>query len=326
MAIETGETGLSTAGASQGVAIEALGDEVQLPSGFNPADATFTRVGGDMVLAGPDGNTVTIEGFFTAETPPALMGDGGTRLPAHTAARLAGPETPGMVAGEIPQGEAIGKITAASGEIIITRADGTRISVNAGDAVFPGDVLETGDGEGLGILLADGTSVAVGENALMILDELIYDPGAQEGSISLSVLKGLFTIVSGEIAKVDPEAMLVNTPHATIGIRGTQVGIDLGDGSSLNVVMMEEADGFVGELIIINDGGVMTINQPYFGISVAGFGIAPVASPVYKLSDILRIYGSVFSLLPTESGTVNTYGVEAAIPDTTELADWKSVV
>ncbi|MDH5772663.1 MAG: FecR domain-containing protein, partial [Rhodospirillaceae bacterium] len=321
MSVQTGSS--SSPLLQDAMAIQASGDEVRLPDGFNMADAGFARVGGDLVLSDPDGTSIAIEGFFDSEAPPALVGDGGFMLPAHTAARLAGPQAAGMVAGEIPAGEAIGKISSLSGEIVIIRADGTRLSVDAGAPVFPGDVIETGVGEGIGILLADGTSVAVGENARMVLDELIYDPGAQEGSISLSVMKGLFTIVSGQIAKTDPEAMLVNTPAATIGIRGTQVGIDLTDGKNLKVVMMEESDGFVGEVIIINDAGVMTINQAYFAVEVNGFKSAPMAMPIYDVSDVVRVFGSTLYFLSPESGTANSYGMEAVIPvidDATELA------
>ncbi|MEK9670883.1 MAG: hypothetical protein VW268_00080 [Rhodospirillaceae bacterium] len=44
--------------------------------------------------------------------------------------------------------------------------------------------------------------------------------------MNLSVVKGVFSFVSGQVAKTDPDAMKIDTPVATIGIRGTQVGIE----------------------------------------------------------------------------------------------------
>ncbi len=80
----------------------------------------------------------------------------------------------------------------------------------------------------------------------MVLDEMVYDPGTQEGSVSLSVIQGVFTFVSGEIAKTDPDAMTLDTPVATIGIRGTQLAMSFdpadAGGDGLKVVLMEEAE------------------------------------------------------------------------------------
>ncbi|MEC7537514.1 MAG: hypothetical protein VYB59_09480, partial [Pseudomonadota bacterium] len=38
-----------------------------------------------------------------------------------------------------------------------------------------------------------------------------------------NIVLGLFTFVSGEIAKVGPDAMTVYPPFVTVGIRGTKV-------------------------------------------------------------------------------------------------------
>ena len=53
----------------------------------------------------------------------------------------------------------------------------------------------------------------------------------------MSVVEGVFTFVSGQVAKTDPDAMTLDTPVKTIGIRGTQVGIDL-TGDEMTVVLM----------------------------------------------------------------------------------------
>ena len=53
---------------------------------------------------------------------------------------------------------------------------------------------------------------------------MVYDPGEQSGTMSISLLQGAFSFVSGQIAKTDPNAMTLDTPTATIGIRGTAGG------------------------------------------------------------------------------------------------------
>ncbi|MBF0249593.1 MAG: tandem-95 repeat protein, partial [Alphaproteobacteria bacterium] len=302
-------------GASAGVYVHATGDEVLLPPGFNPAEVDFVRAGPDLVMTTPDGEEVVVTDFFMQETPPTLVTDGGAHFDGDLVARLAGSPTPAQVAGTAGASEAIGRVVNIDGEVTITRADGTKVTLNEGDPVFLGDIVETAGDGGIGILLADGTSLAMGEDALMVLDEMVYDPSVQEGSIGLSVLRGVFTMVSGEIAKTDPEAMQVFTPMATIGIRGTQVGLDLGRGDVLNVVLMEEADGFVGEVIVSNAGGVFTLNQAFTGVQVLSFLTPPQALALASVESLVEQYGSALQVLPVEGTNANTYGQqEGAVP------------
>ena len=118
------------------------------------------------------------------------------------------------------------------------RANGTKVELSEGDPVFQGDILQSGAGGSLGIVLADETTFSMAENGRMVLDEMVYDPSTQEGSISMSVLQGVFTFVSGQVAKVDPDAMALKTPVATIGIRGTIVGGEVGARGETFVVLL----------------------------------------------------------------------------------------
>lgn len=294
--------------------VQAGEGEVVLPDGFNPADAAFERVGPDLLMTSADGAQVLVADFFMMETPPDLLSTLGARVVGDLAVRLAGSVAPGMVAGEIPApSEAIGRVTDLNGEVTVIHADGTRATLQMGDAVLLGDILETSLEAGVGILLADGASLAMGEDARMVLDEMVYDPGTQEGSVALSVMKGIFTIVSGEVAKTDPDAMTIHTPLATIGIRGTQIGLDLSSGRELNVVMMEEADGFIGEAVITNAGGVMTLNEAHFAVLVRSFDASPVAAPVFSLEDIGNTFGGALMYLPLQGVNANDYGVRVAL-------------
>ena len=260
----TGRQELS--GESGATVIEADADSaVVLPEGFALSDADFARSGDSMTITAADGQQVVIRDYFGAEGSPDLTTPDGGRMSGDLATQLSGPMAPGQVAqaGTGTGGEPIGLVESASGTVIAVRTDGTRVELEVGDPVFQGDVLETGEDGSVGVTLADNSTFSMAEDGRMVLDEMIYDPGVQEGSLSLSVVQGIFTFVSGEIAKTDPDAMVVDTPVATIGIRGTQVGIEIPNGEDLNVVLMEELDGFVGEVVILNDGGVTILNGAY---------------------------------------------------------------
>ena len=97
----------------------------------------------------------------------------------------------------MPQVQPIGTIETLEGGVEVTRADGTIVVLQIGDAVYQGDVIETADGAAVGIVFADESTFALGEEGRMVLDEMIYDPGEQEGQAAISLLQGAFTFVSG---------------------------------------------------------------------------------------------------------------------------------
>ncbi|NQU57074.1 MAG: cadherin-like domain-containing protein [Rhodospirillales bacterium] len=203
----------------------------------------------------------------------------------------------------------IGHVDTLNGSVSAYRADGLVVELAVGLPVFQGDEIVTTTGGAVGLVLADQTAFSMAENGRITLDEMVYDPTSQEGSIGLSIGEGIFTFISGEIAKTDPEAMVIDTPVATIGIRGTQLGVDIADGENLSVVMMEEQGGFVGEAVIRNGHGVQVLNAAHQGTTVAGLSAAPSAVYSLETGQLLKQFGATLGHLP-DIGDANPYGVE----------------
>lgn len=291
--------------------IDATPGEITLPEGFSLTTADFAQVGSDLVLTAPGGAQVVIRDFFALDSLPELVSAEGAHVAGELAAKLAGPLAPGQVAqaGPATQAEPIGQVENVDGEVIAIRPDGTRIELEVGDPVYQGDVLESGEDGAIGIVLADETSFSMAENGRMVLDEMVYDPGTQEGSIALSIVRGVFTFISGEVSKADPDAMTISTPVATIGIRGTQVGISYREGEEMQLVLMEEADGFVGEVVVKNAAGIQILNQLNQGVTVASADQAPSPPVTVSPEAIAETYGTALANMP-ESSNVNTYGAE----------------
>ena len=201
--------------------------------------ANYTRQGSDLVLTGADGRRVLIHDFFTTDSPPTLLTESGARIPPELALKLAGPLAPGQYAQAAPAvpGQPIGKVETITGEATATHTDGTTVSLTRGAPVFAGDVVETGPEATLGLVFVDKTTFALTENARMVLDELIYDPSTNEGSSIFSIIKGLFVIITGEIAKANPADVTIKTPSGTIGIRGTEFGVSVEVGAEMTVTV-----------------------------------------------------------------------------------------
>ncbi len=217
--------------------------------------AKFVREGPDLVLIGQDGVKIHIADYFRQEHPPALRTDTGATFTPELVAKLAGPIAPGQLAqaaaGAVAQ--PIGRIETISGPVEITRADGTRVTVAKGDAVYSGDVIETGAKAAVSMVLADDSVFSLGDSGRIVLDEMVYDPSAQTGKLGMSLVTGVMSFVSGQIAKTDPDAMVLSTPIATVGIRGTTGSVS--SGTTLTIVMSRDPDGTTGEIIISTPGG-----------------------------------------------------------------------
>lgn len=187
--------------------------------------ADYTKQGNDLLLTGSDGHQVLIQDYFNGDNPPDLVSDGGARVTGDIAVLLAGPEAAGQYAqASAPASGApvIGKIAEISGNVTLTKADGSVVVAQDDALIHQGDRIETGAGAKLGIIFIDKTTFAIGENARMVLNEMIYDPAGGQLSSVVTLLHGAFLFVTGEIGKLFPEAVVVNTPVATIGVRGTE--------------------------------------------------------------------------------------------------------
>jgi len=194
------------------VVLEATGSgSAMLPDGFSVADASFERNGEDLILTEPDGSRVVISDYFSAEPQLSLTTPDGAQISGAMVGKLAGPSTSGQ---DITAGtEAIGAVNTISGKVFVIRVYGTRVELEIDTPLYSGDILETGSDGAVGVVLADETTLAMGGDGRLILDEMIYDPGTQEGSLSLVALKGIYTIVSGMVSKTDPDAMVIETPR-----------------------------------------------------------------------------------------------------------------
>ena len=100
-----------------------------------------------------------------------------------------------------------------------------------GDLVYQGDVVRTGADGRVSINFTDGTSFNLTNNANMTLNEFVYDPNGKSNSTLFNLSKGTFTFVAGKIAKTGD--MKIDTPVATMGIRGTTPHVEISDAGTV---------------------------------------------------------------------------------------------
>ncbi|WP_285807052.1 FecR family protein [Bradyrhizobium sp. 62B] len=142
----------------------------------------------------------------------------------------------------------IGKVVVATGSVTIEHAgavivqanvSGDPIRANTGDPVYLGDVVQTGVDGRVAINFTDGSSFNLSSNARMVLDHYVYEPAGKSNASLFNLAKGTFTFVAGSVAETGD--MKVDTPVATLGIRGTTPHIEiLDDGSVRFSTLIEE--------------------------------------------------------------------------------------
>jgi hypothetical protein len=148
-------------------------------------------------------------------------------------------------------------VVTTSGSVTIEHASAVVVQANLpaasgvgqtklGDLVYKADVVQTGADGKVGITFTDGTAFNLSSNARMVLDEFVYDPNGKSNSTLFSLTKGTFTFVAGKVAKTGD--MKIDTPVATMGIRGTTPHVEISDDGSVRFsTLIEENKGGVTE-------------------------------------------------------------------------------
>src|SRR5215472_10863601 len=87
------------------------------------------------------------------------------------------------------------------------------------------------------ILFLDGSSVSVGPNADLVIDEFIYDPKTGTGRMTITAVQGAMRFVGGKLSKQD-NAVTLRVGTATIGVRGGVVMLDAQRGGKAEIVFV----------------------------------------------------------------------------------------
>ena len=264
-------------------------------------NSKFSRNQSDLIAesSSSEEKYIFVDYFNNFETP-SLLTENGLLLSGKLLSKLAGGVSKGQYAQAAGQEIlSIGEVTNISGSVKATRVDGNVFELNTGDPVFQGDTIETSVDGSVGLVFIDKTTFSLSEGGKMVLDELVYDPSIGSGSMSLEMLEGAFSFISGEVAKTGPDAMELKTPVVTMGIRGTTVaGKAAVEGNDNSFTLLEDSDGGVGQISISNDGGTQVLSQVGATTVVSSFTAPPPPPIILTAAQIQANYGTALNVLP----------------------------
>ena len=188
--------------------------------------------------------------------------------------------------------EPAGNVVVLKGNATVTRG-GMTGPLKLQDEIFKGDVLQTSKNSTLGVTFSDDTTLNLSASSRVVVDNFVYQDGGKDNSALINVTRGTMAFVAAAVAKTGD--MKIETPTATLGIRGTTGVVEVPEGTAaaaanannVGIKLYPDADGRVGRIDVRGrDGaplGMLTQGASGFtvrGTMVPGFGMRMSAMPM----------------------------------------------
>lgn len=185
----------------------------------------------------------------------------------------------------------------------IERTSGESIVAELSTTIESYDQVETTNGR-LKIEFVDDTKVSLTEHTYMEINEYVYDPDPSKSKMALNFVQGTARFATGGLGLVPKENIQIQTPTATIGIRGTDFTTTVDElGRSLVILLpdencddkvaLEEGCRPSGSITITNEGGTVVLDEAYASAMVSTYETPP--TPPVVLSGIdLNVIDNMF--------------------------------
>ena len=117
--------------------------------------------------------------------------------------------------------DAIGYVKTVEGDAYVLRGE-ARIRLEPGAPVYRNDALRTGEDGAVGLTLKDSTRLSMGNSTELVLSRFEFVPSENQLGFVARLTRGTLLYISGVIAKLSAESISLETPVATIAVRGTR--------------------------------------------------------------------------------------------------------
>lgn len=200
----------------------------------------------------------------------------------------------------------IGRISEQSGPAEIQRNKQSSPSAINSD-IETMDTVVTAKAK-LGIIFEDNTKVNITEQSKLVIDDFVYDAKKTTGKLALKVALGTVRYASGQIAKHDPQNVGIQTPTATVAVRGTDFSMTVDELGKSTIILLPSCDitGCVtGAIEVSTDAGFVLMNQAFQTTVVSDKNSAPT-KPVIISIDAANIDNTLIVSPPVKSADNST--------------------
>ena len=216
-----------------------------------------------------------------------------------------------LMTGTVYAADPIGGIIEQSGvQGSIVRLTGEEIDAKIEEDIVSYDEIETTNGR-LKIQFIDETQVSLTEHTYMEIDEYVYDPDPSKSRMAMNFVQGTARFATGGLGLVPKENIVIQTPTATIGVRGTDFTTTVDElGRSLVILLPDQdCDDYTalelgckpsGSITVTNLGGTVLLEEAYQAVMVSTLETSPTQPVVIMDLDLNQIDNMFIVSKPTE--------------------------
>jgi len=146
----------------------------------------------------------------------------------------------------------IGKITAIKGEVLIQR-DSQDFLVKLGTELKKSDTIKTKTNARAQLVFTDNTIVSIGKSSIFSIEDYLFE-SKKPAVAKFKFGNGVFKTITGKIGKINPKKFTLTTKTASIGIRGTIVGIESKD--EVDIILVPQ-----GRVEVSTPDGIILVNE-----------------------------------------------------------------
>lgn len=194
---------------------------------------------------------------------------------------------------------AIGTVTEQLNAMATIMRQNQSLTGSKGTGVEMNDAIKTAQGK-VGITFQDDTRVQVNENSRLVIDDFVYDPKSKAGKLGAKIALGTVRYASGQIAKNSPQNVALNTPSATVAVRGTDFAATVEELGESTIILLPscpndrptrtvkdiETNCVTGTIEVTTDVGVVVLNQPFQVTKVLSRSHQPSPPKILNLSEM----------------------------------------
>jgi len=192
----------------------------------------------------------------------------------------------------------VGTVTEQEANPASIQRQNTTLEGKKGVGVEMNDAVRTTKGK-VGITFQDNTRVQVNESSRLVIDDFVYDPNKKTGKLAVNVALGTVRYASGAIAHNSPSNVAIQTPRATISVRGTDFTATVDEVGASTVILLPSCPANIkhitaddipskcrtGTIIVESDGGKVILNKPFQATRVENRGMSPRPPVLLRLGE-----------------------------------------
>ena len=169
------------------------------------------------------------------------------------------------------------------------------LAAGKGSGVEADDNVRTTAGK-VGITFTDNTRVQINENSKLVIDSFVFDPNAKKsaGKLAMNVALGTVRYTSGKVAHNNPDSVRINSPTATVAVRGTDFTLTVDELGRSTVILLPacpkgwtdiERDCVTGKIEVITDEGRVIMDKAFQATKVDSKESKPFKPVILSLTE-----------------------------------------